>query len=145
MAEPRRAQKPATRDLEGARAVIVEARFYDDILDSLLEGAVKELDAAGVGPPPSVQVDFESGALPGAHVDAQYASRGVFFGASTAPYTIQNADCGPNYGLPTLVGILGAGHSGARSASTTRPTPARTRSTTCAGTTSTDSSSRPPS
>ena len=48
MAEPRRAITPAKRDLEGARFVIVEARFYDDILDALLDGAIKELDAAGV-------------------------------------------------------------------------------------------------
>jgi 6,7-dimethyl-8-ribityllumazine synthase len=36
-------------DISGARVVIVEARFYDDIQDALLEGAVAELDAAGVG------------------------------------------------------------------------------------------------
>jgi 6,7-dimethyl-8-ribityllumazine synthase len=47
MAEPRRTTTPAKRDLEGARVVIVEARFYDDILDALLDGAVKELEAAG--------------------------------------------------------------------------------------------------
>jgi len=32
----------------GARALIVEARFYDDIQDALLDGAVAELKAAGV-------------------------------------------------------------------------------------------------
>ncbi len=36
-------------DVSGARALIVEARFYDDIQDALLEGAVAELKAAGVG------------------------------------------------------------------------------------------------
>ena len=35
-------------DISGARALIVEARFYDDIQDALLEGAVAELKAAGV-------------------------------------------------------------------------------------------------
>ena len=49
MAEPRRAQLKDDTDISGARAVIVEARFYDDIQDALLEGAVAELDAAGVG------------------------------------------------------------------------------------------------
>ena len=32
-----------------AKLLIVEARFYDDIQDALLEGARAELDAAGVG------------------------------------------------------------------------------------------------
>jgi 6,7-dimethyl-8-ribityllumazine synthase len=36
-------------DISDARVVIVEARFYDDIQDALLEGARVELDAAGVG------------------------------------------------------------------------------------------------
>jgi 6,7-dimethyl-8-ribityllumazine synthase len=35
-------------DVRGSRALIVEARFYDDIQDALLQGAVAELDAAGV-------------------------------------------------------------------------------------------------
>jgi len=35
-------------DIAGARALIVEARFYDDIQDALLEGAVAELKAAGM-------------------------------------------------------------------------------------------------
>jgi 6,7-dimethyl-8-ribityllumazine synthase len=35
-------------DITGARALIVEARFYDDIQDALLEGAIAELKAAGV-------------------------------------------------------------------------------------------------
>jgi 6,7-dimethyl-8-ribityllumazine synthase len=49
MAEPRRAQLKDDADISGARVVIVEARFYDDIQDALLEGAIAELDAAGVG------------------------------------------------------------------------------------------------
>jgi 6,7-dimethyl-8-ribityllumazine synthase len=49
MAEPRRAQLNDDTDISGARVVIVEARFYDDIQDALLEGAVAELDAARVG------------------------------------------------------------------------------------------------
>jgi len=43
MAEPRRtsandASGRATSDLEGARILIVEARFYEDIADALLAG-----------------------------------------------------------------------------------------------------------
>src|SRR6201746_2848971 len=48
MAESRRAQLKDQTDISGARALIVEARFYDDIQDALLEGAVAELKAAGV-------------------------------------------------------------------------------------------------
>jgi 6,7-dimethyl-8-ribityllumazine synthase len=48
MAEPRRASATPTRDLAGARVLIVEARFYDDIQDALLEGALAELKQAGV-------------------------------------------------------------------------------------------------
>ncbi|MCL2716424.1 MAG: 6,7-dimethyl-8-ribityllumazine synthase [Alphaproteobacteria bacterium] len=36
-------------DVSNARALIVEGRFYDDIQDALLEGALAELKAAGVG------------------------------------------------------------------------------------------------
>jgi 6,7-dimethyl-8-ribityllumazine synthase len=49
MAEPKR-QLPIEDNtlLRGARILIVEARYYDDIGDALLEGAVAALDAAGV-------------------------------------------------------------------------------------------------
>ncbi|WP_454619421.1 6,7-dimethyl-8-ribityllumazine synthase [Bradyrhizobium cenepequi] len=49
MADARRAPLKDKTDVSGARALIVEARFYDDIQDALLEGAVAELKAAGVG------------------------------------------------------------------------------------------------
>lgn len=48
MADARRAPLKDQTDIRGARALIVEARFYDDIQDALLEGAVAELKAAGV-------------------------------------------------------------------------------------------------
>jgi 6,7-dimethyl-8-ribityllumazine synthase len=47
MAKPRRS-KPATgTSLKGVRILIVEARFYDDIATSLLEGATRALTKAG--------------------------------------------------------------------------------------------------
>ncbi len=49
MADPRRAVLNDTTDITGARVVIVEARFYDDLQDALLAGAKAQLDAAGVG------------------------------------------------------------------------------------------------
>jgi 6,7-dimethyl-8-ribityllumazine synthase len=48
MADARRAPLKDQTDISGARALIVEARFYDDIQDALLEGAIAELKAAGV-------------------------------------------------------------------------------------------------
>ena len=45
MAEPRRAAAPAPR-LEGARFLIVEARYYDSIGADLLAGAARALEAA---------------------------------------------------------------------------------------------------
>src|SRR6266852_1196973 len=48
MADARRAQLKDQTDVSGARALIVEARFYYDIQDALLEGAVAELKAAGL-------------------------------------------------------------------------------------------------
>src|SRR3954465_12609601 len=48
MADARRAELKDQTDVSGARALIVEARFYDDIQDALLQGAIAELKAAGV-------------------------------------------------------------------------------------------------
>jgi len=42
MADARRAPLKDQTDISGARALIVEARFYDDIQDALLEGALAE-------------------------------------------------------------------------------------------------------
>jgi 6,7-dimethyl-8-ribityllumazine synthase len=52
MAEPRRTTGTDAGDLDtgglaGARLLIVEARFYDDIADALLAGAARAIDAAG--------------------------------------------------------------------------------------------------
>jgi 6,7-dimethyl-8-ribityllumazine synthase len=57
MAEPRRAAANDTGDLAGARILVVEARFYDDIADALLAGAARALEAAGAS--------FESVRVPG--------------------------------------------------------------------------------
>jgi 6,7-dimethyl-8-ribityllumazine synthase len=46
MAEPRRSAGKSD-DLEGARVLVVEARFYEDIADALLKGAIRALEAAG--------------------------------------------------------------------------------------------------
>jgi 6,7-dimethyl-8-ribityllumazine synthase len=47
MADARRARLQDQTDISGARVLIVEARFYDDIQDAMLEGALAELTAAG--------------------------------------------------------------------------------------------------
>ena len=43
MAEPRRSAGNEVRDLFGARVLIVEARFYEDIAEALLKGAMRVL------------------------------------------------------------------------------------------------------
>lgn len=48
MADARRVPLKDQTDISGARALIVEARFYDDLQDALLDGAVTELKAAGL-------------------------------------------------------------------------------------------------
>ena len=48
MAEPRRSAGKGAGDLKGARILVVEARFYEDIADALLTGATRALEEAGV-------------------------------------------------------------------------------------------------
>jgi 6,7-dimethyl-8-ribityllumazine synthase len=48
MAEARRTSSPDPGDLKGARILVVEARFYEDISDELMKGATRVLDAASV-------------------------------------------------------------------------------------------------
>ena len=48
MADARRAPLKDQTDVSGARALVVEARIYDDLQDALLDGAVTELLAAGL-------------------------------------------------------------------------------------------------
>jgi 6,7-dimethyl-8-ribityllumazine synthase len=47
MAEPRRSAGADAGDLRGARILVVEARFYEDIADALLKGATRVLVEAG--------------------------------------------------------------------------------------------------
>jgi 6,7-dimethyl-8-ribityllumazine synthase len=48
MVEPRRSASNDNSALTGARMLVVEARFYDDIADALLAGAMRALEEAGV-------------------------------------------------------------------------------------------------
>ena len=47
MAGPRQVKSSKYASLNGARVLIVEARFYEDIADALLTGATRALDEAG--------------------------------------------------------------------------------------------------
>jgi len=47
MAEPRRSAGKDKGDVKGARILVVEARFYEDIADALLAGATRALEEAG--------------------------------------------------------------------------------------------------
>jgi 6,7-dimethyl-8-ribityllumazine synthase len=84
MADARRAPLKDQTDISGARALIVEARFYDDIQDALLEGAVTELKAAGVSHdvitvpgaleiPAAIAIAIEAGEKGGKPYDAAIA------------------------------------------------------------------------
>jgi 6,7-dimethyl-8-ribityllumazine synthase len=57
MAEPRRAQREPIVAIAGARILVAEARFYDDIADELLAGATRVLEEA--------QVAFDRVSVPG--------------------------------------------------------------------------------
>jgi len=57
MAEPRRALGESNVAVAGARILVVEARFYDDIADTLLAGATRVLEAA--------QASFDRISVPG--------------------------------------------------------------------------------
>jgi len=58
MAGKRRSDSTNGDGLRGARILIVEARFYDDIADALLAGATRTLEQAGA--------DFDCITVPGA-------------------------------------------------------------------------------
>lgn len=84
MADARRVPLKDQTDVSGARALIVEARFYDDIQDALLEGAVAELKAAGVSHdvitvpgaleiPAAIAIAIEAGEKNGKPYDAAIA------------------------------------------------------------------------
>jgi 6,7-dimethyl-8-ribityllumazine synthase len=84
MADARRAPLKDQTDISGARALIVEARFYDDIQDALLEGAVAELKVAGVSHdvitvpgaleiPAAIAMAIEAGEMNGKPYDAAIA------------------------------------------------------------------------
>src|SRR3954466_2536033 len=49
MAAPKRKPGAKTAKPSGARILIVEARFYNDIADALLAGAIQALDEAKAG------------------------------------------------------------------------------------------------
>jgi 6,7-dimethyl-8-ribityllumazine synthase len=75
MVEPRRRKQAEDAPLKDARILIVESGYYEDIADTLLTGATRALDAAGV----ACDVVTVPGALeiPPAIVIALDAARGA--------------------------------------------------------------------
>ena len=75
MVEPRRRTEAEDAPLKGARILIVESGYYEDIADTLLAGATRALDAAGA----AYDVVTVPGALeiPQAIVIALDAARGA--------------------------------------------------------------------
>jgi 6,7-dimethyl-8-ribityllumazine synthase len=123
MAEARRAPLKDQTDVSGARALIVEARFYDDIQDALLEGAIAELKAAGVSHevitvpgaleiPAAIAMAIEAGEKNGRPYDAAVALGCVIRG-ETIHFEIVSMessrglmDLAVNRGFPLGNGIL---------------------------------------
>ncbi len=75
MAEPRRSASSPV-NVDGARFLVVEARFYDDIGEMLLAGAAHALEAAGA----KVDVISVPGALEIPVALAMAVDRGVYAG-----------------------------------------------------------------
>src|ERR1700752_3010400 len=89
MAEPRRsaatdAPDRDSSDLKGARLLVVEARFYEDIADALLAGATRALKAAGAAfdrisvpgsleVPPAIAIALDAAARSGKPYDGVVA------------------------------------------------------------------------
>ncbi|MDF2622002.1 MAG: 6,7-dimethyl-8-ribityllumazine synthase [Xanthobacteraceae bacterium] len=86
MASPRppRASETHATPLDGARVLIVEARFYDDIADELLNGATAAIAASGASAevismpgaleiPTAVAIALDAAAAAGAPYDAVVA------------------------------------------------------------------------
>jgi 6,7-dimethyl-8-ribityllumazine synthase len=97
MAGARKAADASARDtksLRGARILIVEARFYDDIADALLDGAVQAIEAAGATHeritvpgaleiPAAIAIAYEGAAAAGKPFDGVVALGCVIRGETT--------------------------------------------------------------
>jgi 6,7-dimethyl-8-ribityllumazine synthase len=98
MARPRRATAKEDTALTGARLLVVEARFYDDIADMLLKGARRALKKAGAAfdrvtvpgaleIPPAIVIALEAAAQRGKPYDGVVALGCVIRG-ETSHYDI---------------------------------------------------------
>ena len=98
MARPRRATAKEDTALTGARLLVVEARFYDDIADMLLKGARRALKTAGAAfdrvtvpgaleIPPAIVIALEAAAQRGKPYDGVVALGCVIRG-ETSHYDI---------------------------------------------------------
>jgi 6,7-dimethyl-8-ribityllumazine synthase len=84
MAEPRRSATTDKGKLDGIRILVVEARFYEDIADALLEGATGALKEAGaefdrvsvpgsLEVPPAIAIALDAGERAGRPYDGVVA------------------------------------------------------------------------
>jgi 6,7-dimethyl-8-ribityllumazine synthase len=84
MADPRRSATTDQGNLDGVRMLIVEARFYEDIADALLEGATRTLKEAGaefdrvsvpgsLEVPPAIAIALDAGERTGRPYDGVVA------------------------------------------------------------------------
>jgi 6,7-dimethyl-8-ribityllumazine synthase len=84
MAQPRGSATTDTSNLDGIRMLVVEARFYADIADALLEGATRALKEAGaqfdrvsvpgsLEVPPAIAIALDAGERAGRPYDGVVA------------------------------------------------------------------------
>jgi 6,7-dimethyl-8-ribityllumazine synthase len=84
MAQPRGSATTDTDNLDGVRMLVVEARFYGDIADALLEGATRALKEAGakfdrvsvpgsLEVPPAIAIALDAGERAGRPYDGVVA------------------------------------------------------------------------
>jgi 6,7-dimethyl-8-ribityllumazine synthase len=84
MAQPRGSATTDTGHLDGVRMLVVEARFYEDIADALLEGATRALKEAGakfdrvsvpgsLEVPPAIAIALDAGERAGRPYDGVVA------------------------------------------------------------------------
>lgn len=96
--------KPDSTPLKGARILVVEARFYDDLADALLDGALTAIAKAGATAdvitvpgaleiPAAIAIALEGAAAQGKPFDAAVALGTVIRGETTHYEIVSEESC----------------------------------------------------
>ena len=85
MAGPRQSSAVSVTPLDGARVLVVEARFYDKLADELLAGATAVLHKAGCRVDVVIEVDRRHDLRAGGRVGDEEARRIALLGPRVDP------------------------------------------------------------